>query len=59
MGTEICENCSNIIFDKYYLKIKDLAFHESCLQCSICRTPLENSCFTRRGKYFCKADYDR
>ncbi|KAL1426662.1 hypothetical protein MTO96_018133 [Rhipicephalus appendiculatus] len=35
------------------------SWHEACLQCSVCHAPLEQSCYSRDRKLFCKADYDK
>lgn len=56
---EICEGCGHKIYDRYLMRVSNASYHEHCLQCSICNTNLNHSCYTRNTKLYCKADYDR
>ena len=56
---ELCCGCGRPIEDRYLLRVMDNSWHEHCLQCSICRHPLTQSCFVKDSKLLCKADYDR
>ncbi|XP_053688210.1 LIM/homeobox protein lim-6 [Sabethes cyaneus] len=57
---EICEGCGQKIKDRYFMKIApDQYWHEQCLLCCICHIQLNQSCFTKNTKVYCKDDYYR
>lgn len=56
---ETCTCCSEAIYDRFILRVKESSFHEECLFCCICQLQLVDLCYVRDGKIFCKADYDR
>ncbi|XP_058834405.1 LIM homeobox transcription factor 1-beta isoform X2 [Topomyia yanbarensis] len=57
---EICEGCGQKIKDRYFMKISpDQYWHEQCLLCCICHIQLNQSCFTKNTKVYCKDDYYR
>ncbi|RUS80525.1 hypothetical protein EGW08_011709, partial [Elysia chlorotica] len=58
-GRELCAGCGAPIADRYLLKVLEESWHESCLQCSLCRVPLSGSCFSRDRKLYCRHDYDK
>ena len=41
------------------MRLSDSSWHEECLFCSQCHSPLVNSCYYREGKLFCRVDYER
>lgn len=55
----MCSCCSEAIYDRFILRVKESSFHEECLFCCICQLQLVELCYVRDGKIFCKADYDR
>ncbi|KAK3742896.1 hypothetical protein QZH41_018929, partial [Actinostola sp. cb2023] len=55
----ICTGCNEPIEDRFLMKVVDEAWHESCLQCCICRTPLSRSCFSKDRKLYCRNDYEK
>ncbi|XP_020915885.1 LIM homeobox transcription factor 1-beta isoform X3 [Exaiptasia diaphana] len=55
----ICTGCNEPIEDRFLMKVVDEAWHESCLQCCICRTPLSRSCFSKDRKLYCRSDYEK
>ncbi|XP_064456980.1 LIM homeobox transcription factor 1-beta-like isoform X2 [Ornithodoros turicata] len=57
--TSVCVGCGLPIVDRYILRVMELSWHESCLQCSVCHAHLQESCYSRDRKLFCKADYDK
>ncbi|CAL1530519.1 unnamed protein product [Lymnaea stagnalis] len=59
MLKELCSGCQTPIEDRYLLKVMNDSWHESCLQCALCRVPLTGSCFSRDRKLYCKHDYDK
>ena len=58
-GKEFCSGCERPIEDRFLLRVMDNSWHEGCLQCSVCRQTLMNSCFVKDRKLFCKYDYDK
>ncbi|KAH9359876.1 hypothetical protein HPB48_014412 [Haemaphysalis longicornis] len=58
-AASLCAGCGLPIVDRYILRVMDHSWHEACLQCSVCHAPLEQSCYSRDRKLFCKADYDK
>lgn len=56
---ELCEGCGQKIHDRYLMRVGDSSWHEQCLACGMCGVPLNNSCYVRNGKLYCKLDYDR
>ncbi|RVE40282.1 hypothetical protein evm_015069, partial [Chilo suppressalis] len=56
---EICEGCGQKIQDRYLMRVGELSWHEHCLSCCVCGSPLAHTCFTRNAKLYCKPDYDR
>ncbi|XP_048510795.1 LIM homeobox transcription factor 1-alpha [Athalia rosae] len=55
----ICAACGRGIADRYVMRVVDRSYHEDCLSCAACASPLAISCFTRDHKLYCRADYDR
>lgn len=56
---EICEGCGQKIHDRYLMRVANTSWHEQCLSCSVCRIQLDQTCFTRNAKLYCKDDYYR
>ncbi|EDO39660.1 predicted protein, partial [Nematostella vectensis] len=54
-----CAGCQLPIADKFLLKVLDGVWHAQCVQCSDCKCPLTERCFSREGKLFCKTDFYR
>lgn len=59
--TITCIECSELIKDKYVLRVKEEFWHPTCLKCAVCQQELgaEKSCYMKSGKVFCKDDYTR
>ncbi|XP_046736056.1 LIM homeobox transcription factor 1-alpha [Diprion similis] len=55
----ICAACGRGIADRYVMRVIERSYHEDCLSCAACASPLAHSCFTRDHKLYCRADYDR
>ena len=58
-GTEICEGCCEVIYDRFVMRVGNSPWHEDCLFCSECHTPLSNSCYYKEGRLLCRSDYER
>ncbi|XP_043579387.1 LIM/homeobox protein LMX-1.2-like isoform X2 [Bombus pyrosoma] len=55
----ICAGCGRTIVDKYVMQVAGRNYHEECLSCAACATPLTHSCFIRELKLYCRNDYER
>ena len=56
---EVCAGCQSTIEDRFLLRLMENSWHEHCLQCSVCQSPLVHSCFVKDRKLYCKTDYDK
>lgn len=55
----MCTGCQEPIEDRFVMKVMDEPWHESCLQCCICRNTLSRSCFSKDRKLYCRTDYEK
>ncbi|KAL9989494.1 hypothetical protein ACROYT_G004053 [Oculina patagonica] len=55
----VCTGCQEPIEDRFVMKVMDEPWHESCLQCCICRNTLSRSCFSKDRKLYCRTDYEK
>ncbi|XP_068176232.1 LIM homeobox transcription factor 1-alpha [Antennarius striatus] len=53
----VCAGCHRPIRDRFLLRVSDGLWHEECVRCAACGDALENSCFLRDHKLYCKRDY--
>uniref|UniRef100_A0A914WT16 Uncharacterized protein n=1 Tax=Plectus sambesii TaxID=2011161 RepID=A0A914WT16_9BILA len=53
----VCDRCTRLISEQILLKIGTQNYHESCVQCCMCQTPLLDRCFTKNGNIYCKSHY--
>ena len=58
-GSEVCEGCCEVIYDRFVMRVGNSPWHEDCLFCSECHTPLSNSCYYKEGRLLCRGDYER
>ena len=54
-----CAGCDRPILDQYLYNVLDRVWHQSCIQCTDCKLNLNEKCFSREGKLFCKDDFFR
>jgi len=45
--------------DQYLLNVLDRAWHVDCVRCFDCRATLQDKCFSREAKLFCRNDFFR
>lgn len=55
----VCISCRQIISDRYIMRVGETSWHETCLICCLCQIQLTRTCYSREGKLYCKADYDK
>uniref|UniRef100_A0A4W6DIQ7 LIM homeobox transcription factor 1, alpha n=1 Tax=Lates calcarifer TaxID=8187 RepID=A0A4W6DIQ7_LATCA len=53
----VCAGCHRLIRDRFLLRVTDGLWHERCVRCAACGDALQNSCFLRDHKLYCKRDY--
>ena len=49
-----CAGCLRPIKDRFLLKVLDKDWHPSCVRCQLCRKQLDEKCFYKEGKIYCK-----
>ena len=54
-----CAGCSRPILDRFLLHFLDKTWHSSCVKCQVCRKLLDEKCFFREGKIYCREDFYR
>ena len=54
-----CAGCYRPIRDRFLLKVLDKDWHSSCVRCQMCRKLLDEKCFYKEGKMYCKDDFYR
>nr|QRF78292.1 Lhx1/5 [Terebratalia transversa] len=54
-----CSGCERPILERFLLNVLDRAWHAQCVQCSECKCPLTEKCFSRDGKLYCRNDFFR
>ncbi|CAJ0565725.1 unnamed protein product, partial [Mesorhabditis spiculigera] len=59
MELSSCAACQLPILDRYVYHVLGKAWHEECLRCSDCHSPMVESCFTRDGLILCRIDFAR
>ncbi|XP_066589727.1 LIM/homeobox protein Lhx1 isoform X3 [Prorops nasuta] len=52
-----CAGCGKPIMDQYLLNVLDRAWHVDCVRCHECGSPLQDKCFSREAKLFCREDF--
>ena len=58
-GSEVCEGCCEVIYDRFVMRVGNSPWHEDCLFCSECHAPLTNTCYYKEGRLLCRGDYER
>ncbi len=59
MYNSICVYCSKPIHDKYVASVMGKSWHAECVKCFDCRKQLNEKCFAREARIFCKEDFYR
>eukprot|EP00117_Sycon_ciliatum_P014646 scpid27005/ scgid1101/ LIM/homeobox protein Lhx9 len=55
-----CTGCGKRIGDRYLLRAGDQEWHDTCMVCCVCGSPLRGlTAYCRSGKLFCDKDYER
>ncbi|CAL8321852.1 unnamed protein product [Lota lota] len=54
-----CAGCQRSISERFLMRVNGSSWHEECLQCAVCRQPLNNTCYFKDRKLYCKVDYQQ
>lgn len=54
-----CYGCDRPILDQYLYNVLDRPWHQTCIQCIDCKSNLNDKCFSRDGKLYCRDDFIR
>ena len=54
-----CAGCSRPILDRFLLHFLDKTWHSGCVKCQMCRKLLDEKCFYKEGKIYCREDFYR
>ncbi|XP_065201366.1 LIM/homeobox protein Lhx1 isoform X1 [Planococcus citri] len=52
-----CAGCEKPILDKFLLHVLERSWHVNCVRCFDCTQTLNDKCFSREGKLFCRDDF--
>ena len=55
----VCSQCEKPILDKFVLTVLEKPWHPNCVRCSDCGFVLNEKCFSREGKIYCREDFYR
>ena len=53
----ICAGCDKPIMERYLMKVLDKSWHVQCVKCSECHCALNEKCFSRESKLYCRNDF--
>lgn len=59
MMTVDCAGCARPILDRFLLHFLDKTWHSGCVKCQMCRKLLDEKCFYKEGKIYCREDFYR
>ncbi|KIH42497.1 LIM domain protein [Ancylostoma duodenale] len=54
-----CAGCAQPILDRYVFNVVGKSWHQACLRCSDCLSPMSDTCFSRDGLILCRSDFAR
>ncbi|GAV03876.1 hypothetical protein RvY_14245 [Ramazzottius varieornatus] len=54
-----CRGCEMPIFDRFIMTVLNHTWHADCLRCHHCKIHLQDRCFFRNERLFCRQDYFR
>ncbi|CAL1266981.1 LIM/homeobox protein Lhx5-like isoform X1 [Argiope bruennichi] len=52
-----CAGCDRPIMDRYLCSVLDRSWHAKCVLCCECKCTLQEKCFSREGKLYCRNDF--
>ncbi|CAF0860223.1 unnamed protein product [Adineta ricciae] len=52
-----CFGCNQPMYNQFISNVLDHLWHPECVRCFICRCVLNEQCYSREGKLYCKDDF--
>lgn len=52
-----CSGCSQPMYNPLLSNVLDRFWHPDCVRCVVCRCILNDQCYSREGKLYCKDDF--
>ncbi len=52
-----CFGCSQPMHNQFLSNVLDHLWHPECVRCIVCRCALNEQCYSREGKLYCKDDF--
>ncbi|KAF1758518.1 hypothetical protein GCK72_014976 [Caenorhabditis remanei] len=52
-----CNCCNEQIYDRFIYRMDNRSYHENCVKCTICESPLAEKCFWKNGRIYCSQHY--
>ncbi|CAF4812358.1 unnamed protein product, partial [Rotaria socialis] len=52
-----CSGCSQLMYNPLLSNVLDRLWHPDCVRCFACRCVLNEQCYSREGKLYCKDDF--
>ncbi|CAF4550601.1 unnamed protein product, partial [Rotaria magnacalcarata] len=52
-----CSGCSQPMYNPLLSNVLDRLWHPDCVRCFSCRCVLNEQCYSREGKLYCKDDF--
>ncbi|XP_015921048.1 LIM/homeobox protein Lhx5 isoform X1 [Parasteatoda tepidariorum] len=52
-----CAGCERPIMDRYICSVLDRSWHAKCVVCCECKCTLQEKCYSREGKLYCRNDF--
>ncbi|CAF1012704.1 unnamed protein product [Adineta steineri] len=52
-----CFGCSQPMYNQFISNVLDHLWHPECVRCFVCRSLLNEQCYSREGKLYCKDDF--
>uniref|UniRef100_A0A5S6R313 Homeobox domain-containing protein n=1 Tax=Trichuris muris TaxID=70415 RepID=A0A5S6R313_TRIMR len=59
VGSPYCAKCEEPILDRFIFKVLDQSYHSQCLRCYSCKEELQDKCYSKESRIYCKNDFFR
>ena len=56
---QCCAHCHRPIHDKFVTTVLGKPWHADCVRCFDCRKTLDEKCYAREARLFCREDFYR
>ncbi|KHJ43585.1 LIM domain protein [Trichuris suis] len=59
VNSPCCAKCEEPILDRFIFKVLDQSYHSQCLRCYSCKEELQDKCYSKESRIYCKNDFFR